>query len=93
MARGRPRTKFDSLSKRKQPYRVSENLDIEVKMLYDGLDGLLDRFKEFNKTNTKMLEIVESIIKTSFKLGYAVSRKDKFKEITEEEFEKEMSLK
>ena len=88
----KPKTKFNNVSKRIQAYRFNEDIDKEVKLLYDGLDGLLDRFNEFNKGNSKTLVLVENMIKTAFKLGYAVSRKERFKTITEEDFNKEMSL-
>lgn len=88
----KPKTKFNSVSKRVEAFRFNEDIDKEVKLLYDGLDGLLDRFNEFNGKNTKTLVLVENMIKTAFKLGYVVSRKERFKTITEEEFEKEMSL-
>lgn len=88
----KPKTKFNSVSKRVEAFRFNEDIDKEVKLLYDGLDGLLDRFNEFNGKNTKTLVLVENMIKTAFKLGYVVSRQQKFKKISEEEFEKEMSL-
>ncbi len=77
---------------KKTSYLKSEKIEKEIKMLYDGLDGLLDRFNEFNKGNSKTLVLVENMIRTSFKLGYLVSRKKQFDKITDEDFNKEMSL-
>lgn len=88
----RPRKDKNDPNYKKTSYLKSEKIEQEIKMLYDGLDGLLDKFDEFNRNNSKVRELVTSMIKTSFKLGYLVSRKKQFDKITDEDFKKEMLL-
>jgi len=86
------RTKYNEINKQMQNRRFTENISTEYKMIYDGLEGLLSKLKETNKGNNKLFILVDNIIETSFKLGYLASRKDKFKELSEEEYQKEMLL-
>lgn len=58
------------------PHRKSENSIIsEIQMLTDGLDGLIIRFMEYNKSNTKLFSIMKNIATTSFKLGALLQEK------------------